>query len=138
MEATGPRERRVDEDGPAPPHPACSRRIGPDDVGRAHLGVLALGPDRDKDVGVLVHDNGLGRLDDNDITANTFSGVAIVTGGNPTLRHNRIHRNGYQAVWVREGGGGVIEDNDLTDNPGGAWRIENGAGKLTRARNTEK
>ena len=41
--------------------------------------------------GVYVFDDGLGILEDNDITANALAGVAIRTGGNPTLRRNTIH-----------------------------------------------
>lgn len=47
------------------------------------------------------------------------------TGGNPTVRHNRINRNNYEAVWIYAGGRGVIEDNDLTDNKMGPWSIAN-------------
>jgi F-box protein 11 len=64
--------------------------------------------------------------------------VEIKTGGNPTLRRNRINRNGYQAVWVHEGGRGVVEDNDLTGNKNGAWlTAEDSKGNVTRARNKE-
>jgi parallel beta-helix repeat protein len=75
-------------------------------------------------------------LEDNDITANAYPGVGIRTGGNPTLRRNRINRNEYQAIWVHEGGKGVVEDNDLTDNKRGAWDIAaDSEGNVTRARN---
>jgi parallel beta-helix repeat protein len=81
---------------------------------------------------------GLGVLEDNDITANTGVGVEIETGGNPTLRRNRINRNGYQAVWIHRNGNGVVEDNDLTGNKQGALIISlNPRGKVTRARNRE-
>jgi parallel beta-helix repeat protein len=49
--------------------------------------------------------------------------VEIKTGGNPTLRGNRINRNDYRAVYAHDGGRGVIEDNDLTGNKRGAWDI---------------
>jgi len=75
-----------------------------------------------KQCGVLVY-NALGTLEDNDITANDYSGVEIQSGGNPTVRGNRIHRNNYQAVSISEGGRGVIEDNDLSDNQMGPWDI---------------
>jgi F-box protein 11 len=64
--------------------------------------------------------------------------VEIKTGGNPTLRANRISGNGYEAVWVYDGGRGVVEDNDLTGNARGAWDIAEGCkDKVTRARNKE-
>jgi F-box protein 11 len=65
-------------------------------------------------------------------------GVEIKTGGNPTLRGNRVNRNKYQAVWIHDGGRGVVEDNDLTDNAKGAWLIAADCkANVTRARNKE-
>jgi F-box protein 11 len=49
--------------------------------------------------------------------------VTIKTGGNSSVRRNRINHNGYEGVRIHEGGGGVIEDNDLSDNVRGAWGI---------------
>ena len=43
--------------------------------------------------------------------------------GNPTVRGNRISKNGSHAIRAHDGGGGVIEDNDLRDNTRGAWNI---------------
>jgi parallel beta-helix repeat protein len=77
-------------------------------------------------------------LEDNDIFSNALSGLQIKKEGNPTLRCNRINKNGYQAVWIYEGGGGIIEDNDLRDNAEGAWDIsEDSKPKVKRARNLE-
>jgi F-box protein 11 len=91
-----------------------------------------------KDLGVWVHDQGLGILEDNDITANAGAGVAIKTGGNPTLRRNRINRNEFDAVRIYLGGRGVVEDNDLTGNKRGAWDIAADSRRnVTRARNRE-
>jgi parallel beta-helix repeat protein len=45
--------------------------------------------------------------------------------GNPTIRNNRINKNGYEAIWIYQGGRGIIEDNDLTGNKHGPWSIEN-------------
>ena len=84
-----------------------------------------------------VYDQGLGILEDNDITANASPGVTIETGGNPTLRRNRINLNEHQAVQI-QGGRGVVEDNDLTGNKLGAWDISTDSeGNVTRARNRE-
>ena len=66
--------------------------------------------------GVFVYDNGLGTLEDNDITANGLSGVEIRTGGNPTLRRNQIHDNKQSGVYVHDNGLGTLEDNDITAN----------------------
>ena len=67
-----------------------------------------------------------------------MEGVEIKTGGNPTLRRNRINRNGYEAVWIHNGGRGVLHDNDLTGNNHGAWDIADDCeADVTRARNQE-
>ena len=80
----------------------------------------------------------MGTLEDNDITGNTSAGVAIQTGGNPTVRGNRVNRNSYEAIWIYEDGRGVVEDNDLTGNARGAWDIaEDCQANVTRARNKE-
>jgi parallel beta-helix repeat protein len=39
-----------------------------------------------------------GTLEDNEIFANAFRSVEINTGGNPTLRKNRISKNEYEAI----------------------------------------
>jgi F-box protein 11 len=87
---------------------------------------------------VCVYENGLGTLEDNDIFGNTYAGVRIKEEGNPTLRHNRINKNGYEAVWVSHGGSGIIEDNDLRDNARGPWDIAADCEpNVKRARNLE-
>ena len=42
-------------------------------------------------VGVLVCDNGRGVVEDNDICLNGRAGVAILSGGDPLVCHNKIH-----------------------------------------------
>jgi len=84
------------------------------------------------------NDDGLGTLEDNDITGSALTGVEIATGGSPTLRGNRVNRSGYEAVYVHSGGKGVLEDNDLTGNSHGAWDIASGSkANVRRARNKE-
>lgn len=73
--------------------------------------------------GVLIYGNTGAILDDNDIFANSLSGVYSRQSSDPTVRGNRINKNGYKAVRLDEGGGGIYEDNDLTDNSRGAWDI---------------
>jgi hypothetical protein len=64
--------------------------------------------------------------------------VTITTGSNPTLRRNRINKNGYVAVQAYNGGGGTIEDNDLRGNAEGVWDISaDSEPNLKRARNLE-
>ena len=83
-------------------------------------------------------ENGQGTLEDNDIFANALTGVEIRKGGNPTLRRNRITKNGYVAIWVDDGGAGTFEDNDLRENPSGAWQIAaDSEANVKRARNLE-
>ena len=66
--------------------------------------------------GVFVYDGGLGTLEDNEITGNTFSGVEIKTNGNTTLRHNQIYENRQPGVFVHSSGLGMLEDNDIIGN----------------------
>jgi len=44
-----------------------------------------------KGVGVLVCDHGRGVIEDNDISFNGRAGVAILSGGDPLVCHNKIH-----------------------------------------------
>jgi F-box protein 11 len=77
--------------------------------------------------GVNIYDNGLGTLEDNEITANAYPGVTIENGSNPTLRRNRIHHNKMTGVLVTHDGRGVLEDNDITANDtGGVATAEGG------------
>jgi parallel beta-helix repeat protein len=80
--------------------------------------------------GVLVSDNGLGTLEDNDITGNALSGVEI-SGGNPTLRRNQIHDN-HTGVLVSENGQGTLEDNDITGNALSGVTIRTGGNPTVR------
>ena len=72
---------------------------------------------------MYVYENGQGLLEDNDIFANANAGMMIRSGGNPTLRSNRIHKNAYWAIWIYDDGSGTFENNDLRGNPDGAWHI---------------
>jgi F-box protein 11 len=74
------------------------------------------------EAGVRVYDNGLGTLEDNEITGNGRSGVVIRIGGDPVLRRNVIRDNSYDGVLVHEGGLGTLEDNEITAN--GTWGAE--------------
>jgi len=77
-------------------------------------------------------------IDDNDIYCNAFSGVEIRTRGNPTITHNRINKNSYEAIWICESGAGTIEDNDLRENKRGPWDISEDSRSLVKcARNQE-
>ena len=86
----------------------------------------------------IVQDSGQGTLEDNEIFANALSGITIKTGGNPTLRRNRITENKHEAIWVYELGQGVFVENDLRGNAKGAWDIAPEClDKVTRERNQE-
>ena len=69
-----------------------------------------------KERGIVVHDDGQGTLEDNDIFGNDLSGVHIKSGGNPTLRRNRIHDGKQGGVFVYDNGLGTLEDNDISGN----------------------
>jgi parallel beta-helix repeat protein len=66
--------------------------------------------------GVVVYENGRGTFEDNDITANGDSGIAVDSGGEPVVRANRITGNTQSGVYVYENGRGTFEDNDITAN----------------------
>jgi len=89
-----------------------------------------------KQTGVFVYENGRGMLEDNEIFANAFSGVAIREGARPTLRWNRVSRNSNSGIYVHDNGGGSFEDNDLRGNGKGAWSISaDSEAKVKRKRN---
>ena len=77
------------------------------------------------EVGVLVTEQGRGRLEDCDIVDNQYQGVMIVAGA-PTLFRCRVQRN-LDGVWVERGGGGSVEECDLSGNRRGAWNVKSGA-----------
>ena len=70
------------------------------------------------DVGVYVHDEGEGTIEDNDIFENESAGVWISTGADPILRRNPIHHHPQAGVIVRDGGSGLLEENDVWANRG--------------------
>ena len=78
------------------------------------------------------HEGGLGTLEDNDITGNAYSGVAIGTGANPTLRRNKIHDNKQAGVFVHGSGLGTVEDNDITGNARAGVQIKTGGDPTLR------
>lgn len=51
-----------------------------------------------------------------EISANSGAGIAIDSGGDPTVRRSRIHGNGTFGVRSQNGGRGRIGDNDLRAN----------------------
>lgn len=69
-----------------------------------------------RETGVYVYDDGLGTLEDNEVTDNAGIGVAIKGGADPTLRRNRIHHNRQSGVVAYDGGRGTLEDNDIAEN----------------------
>ena len=82
--------------------------------------------------GVIVLDGGLGTLEDNDITANRYSGVTILNGSNPTLRRNQIHNNKQCGVYVHAVGRGTLEDNEVTANIFSGVEISTGGNPTLR------
>jgi parallel beta-helix repeat protein len=82
--------------------------------------------------GVLIDRSGLGALEDNEITRNRRSGVAVTAAGNPVLRRNQIHGNENYGVYVDEGGLGVFEDNEIAGNGYGGVEIDTGGNPMVR------
>ena len=86
-----------------------------------------------KNAGVYVYEQGRGTFEDNDITANTTSGVAVTSGGDPAVRANRIHDNKNGGVYVYEQGRGTFEDNDITANTPPGVGVKSGGDPTVRA-----
>ena len=61
-------------------------------------------------------DHARGLIEDNDISGNARAGVAILSGGNPVVRVNRIHDGKDSGVLVSEKGRGRIEENEIFAN----------------------
>jgi parallel beta-helix repeat protein len=80
----------------------------------------------------MVHDSGLGTLEDNDIAVNGYSGIEIHSGGNPTVRRNRIHDNKHNGCLVHTDGLGILEDNDIAANGYAGVEIRNGGNPTVR------
>ena len=80
----------------------------------------------------MVYDNGVGTLEDNDISANALAGVEIKNGGNPTLRRNRIHDGQQAGVSVYDNGVGTLEDNDISANALAGVEIKTGGNPTLR------
>lgn len=86
-----------------------------------------------KGVGVLVCDHARGLIEDNDISSNARAGVAILSGGNPTVRGNKIHHGKDSGVLVSEKGRGRIEENEIFANlRAGVAILREGAPFVTR------
>ena len=69
-----------------------------------------------KGVGVLVCDHAKAMIEDNEISENKRAGIAILTGGDPVVRQNKIHNGHDSGVLVSEKGRGRIEQNDIFCN----------------------
>ena len=107
------------------------------------------------EAGVFVYDDGLGTLEDNDITANTLAGRGDHRpAATPPCAATQIHDGKEGGVFVCDNGLGTLEDNDITANarrrgdqdrrqphpapqpdqpqrvPGGRWIDQGGRGVL--------
>ena len=58
--------------------------------------------------------------------------MTTTTGGNPTLRHNRIHDNKHSGVLILDSGQGTLEDNDITANGLAGVEIRTGGNPTLR------
>ncbi|MEN8219600.1 MAG: right-handed parallel beta-helix repeat-containing protein [Pseudomonadota bacterium] len=86
--------------------------------------------------GVVVYENGTGRIENCQIFGNALAGIEIKTGGNPVVQKCTIKQNDYWAVYVYDGGAGTIENCDLQDNAKGAWHIQSSC-QVRRGENRE-
>ena len=88
-----------------------------------------------RESGIYIFDTGQGIFEDNDIFANTFSGVGVTTEGGPTLRRNKIYNSKQGGVHVHDKGLAIFERNTVSNNGGaGNWDIKKGC-EVTRKDN---
>ncbi|WP_322756165.1 right-handed parallel beta-helix repeat-containing protein, partial [Frankia sp. Cas3] len=73
--------------------------------------------------GVYVYDDGAGVFEDNEITGNTRDNVAVGSGGNPTVRGNRITNSQSGGVYIHDNGAGVFEGNIVNGNRRCDWDV---------------
>ena len=65
-------------------------------------------------------------------------GVQITTGGNPTLRRNRIHDEKVAGVFVYKNGQGTLEDNEIFANVNVGVQITTGGNPTLRRNQVSK
>ncbi|MDM8562101.1 right-handed parallel beta-helix repeat-containing protein, partial [Candidatus Marithioploca araucensis] len=79
-----------------------------------------------KDPGIMVYENGTGRIENCDIFGNAFAGIEIKTGGNHVIQHCQIHDNKQGGIYVYEDGKGRIENCDIFGNALAGIEIKTG------------
>ena len=82
--------------------------------------------------GIHVYDQGAGVIEDCDIFANKFSGVAVKTGGDPLVRRCQIHDGQESGIFVFENGKGTFEDCDIFANKFDGVAVKTGGKPLVR------
>ena len=82
--------------------------------------------------GVFVYDGGRGRWRTTTSPPTPSPAWQIKTGGNPTLRRNRIHDGKQAGVLVHEKGRGTLEDNDIIGNALAGVAIRTGGNPTLR------
>jgi len=85
-----------------------------------------------KQNGVIVYQNGTGRIENCDIFANAYSGIEIKEGGNPIVRNCKIHDGKGSGVFVNQNGTGRIEDCDIFANAYSGIAIKEGGNPIVR------
>jgi hypothetical protein len=71
-----------------------------------------------------IHSGGFGNIQDNEITASDWHGVAIGSQAQPTLQANRIHANRKAGVFMQDGAMPTLIENDIYKNWVGVEVIE--------------
>ena len=85
-----------------------------------------------KEAAVFVHDNGAGVIENCELFGNTYAGIQIDTGGNPTLRGCTIRDNRESGVYVLDNGAGLIEQCQIIGNGEAGVLIETGGDPIIR------
>jgi len=82
--------------------------------------------------GIFIYDQATAQVEDCDIFGNAGVGVAINTGGNPTVRRCKIHDGKASGVFVWENGSGQLEDCDIFGNAYAGVAIKTGGNPTVR------
>jgi len=82
--------------------------------------------------GVLFTDHSGGSVDGCNISSNSFAGVAITAGSDPTIRRCQIHNGKQDGVLVLQNGRGLVEGCDIFGNDFSGVAIRLGGAAVIR------
>jgi parallel beta-helix repeat protein len=85
-----------------------------------------------KSAGIIVHTNGQGTFEENEVFGNAYPGIVVSEGGNPTVRRNRIHDGKLAGIIVHANGQGTFEENEVFGNGQAGIAVKDGGNPTVR------